>query len=84
MKRPGKNELSLTLSYDLYNYYKRIYTDRYAPPEKKTNRLYAVDRAAPSWDEWARICVWYGRRDDAQLFTGMNNTVEQTFTENGK
>ncbi|MCR5688917.1 MAG: radical SAM protein [Clostridiales bacterium] len=79
MKRPGKNELSLTLSYDLYNYYKRIYTDRYAPPEKKTNLLYAVDRAAPSWDEWSRICVWYGRRDDAQLFTGRNNNVEQTF-----
>ena len=25
--------------------------------------------------------MWYGRRDDAQLFTGRNNTVEQTFPE---
>ena len=87
MKRPGKKTFSVSLSYDFYNYFKRVYTDSYAPLEKKNNRLYAIDRATASWDEWARICVWYGRRDDAQLFTGRNNTVVQTFPkppEDGK
>lgn len=79
MKQPGKTEFSLELDYDFYNYFKRVYVDDYAPLEKKRNKLYAEDQAASSWDEWARICVWYGRRDDAQLFTGRNNTVQQSF-----
>lgn len=79
MKRPGKTEFSLELSYDFYNYFKRVYTDSYAPLEKKRNTLYAEDHTTASWDEWSRICVWYGRRDDAQLFTGRNNTVVQEF-----
>lgn len=79
MKKPGKNEFSVELGYDFYNYFKRIYTDCYSPLEKKKNTLYTTDKSASSWDEWSRICVWYGRRDDAQLFTGRYNTVEQKF-----
>lgn len=79
LKTPGETRLSLTSAYDFYNYFRRIYTDRFAPLERRENTLTAETEPLESFDLWARVCVWYGRRDDAQLYTGKKNTVTQRF-----
>lgn len=82
IRTPYRNEISLPFDYDFYNYFKRVYTDSYMPLEKKHSILHAKSAPVASWDEWARVCVWFGRRDDAQLLTGRNSITEQIFTEN--
>lgn len=79
IKKPGKPGMELTLDYDFYGYFCRIYQDGYKPLEKIKNTISVCDTPAASWDEYARLNVWYGRRDDAQLYTGKKNTVYQTF-----
>lgn len=79
IKAPDISDFSFESNYDFYNYFKRVYTDSYAPLEKKKNRISTTNRPFSGLDEWARICVWYGRRDDAQLYTGKKNTITQEF-----
>lgn len=82
LKKPDNPELLLECEYDFYGYFRNIYKDEYAPLEKKHNVIRVLDERVENWDEGARKWVWYGRRDDAQLYTGKRNTVSQTFFEN--
>ena len=78
IKTPGKKEVYEEFGYDFYNYFRNIYTDQYNPLGKAENTLRIFDEAPVSWDELARNNVWYGRRNDYQLYTGGRNTVDQT------
>ncbi len=84
IKKPGRTGMALTLGYDFYGYFKRIYQDEYKPLEKIGNTVTVSDTPAATWDEYARMNVWYGRRDDAQLYTGKKNTAVQTFEKTEK
>lgn len=75
MKQPFKGCCEIKSEYDFYSYFNRIYSDSYSPLEKKKTTLLIEGEAFESWDEYARVCIWYGRRDDAQLYTGKKNTV---------
>lgn len=71
MKLPFKAKKLIRSEYDFYNYFNRIYTGDYKPLEKSNNCLKIhVDKAIPTWEEYAREIVWLGRRDDAALYSG--------------
>lgn len=84
IKSPFADGLELTGEYDFYGYFRNIYQDEYAPLKKIVNTVTVKDAACGSWDSYARYNVWYGRRDDAQLYTGKKNVVTQTFGEKKK
>ncbi len=75
IKQPQKDNPEISSKYDFYGYFNRIYADSYAPLEKKDITLSIEGETFTSRDEYARVCIWYGRRDDAQLYTGKKNTV---------
>ena len=75
IKQPAKDEIEIKCSFDFYTYFNRIYSDSYSPLEKKNIILRSEGSSQSSWDEYARVCIWYGRRDDAQLYTGKKNKV---------
>lgn len=76
IKQPNKDNCEITNKFDFYGYFSRIYADSYAPLENKEVRLQIEGATLNGWDEYARVCIWYGRRDDAQLYTGKKNTVK--------
>ncbi len=76
IKQPDKGCLEIESPYDFYGYLNRIYSGNYSPLEEKKTTLKISGEAFAGWDNYARFCIWYGRRDDAQLYTGKKNTVE--------
>ncbi len=76
IKQPNKGNCVITSNFDFYGYFSRIYADAYAPLEKRNICLQIEGETLSGWDEYARVCIWYGRRDDAQLYTGKKNTVK--------
>lgn len=76
IKQPHKGCCEIKSHYDFYGYFNRIYSDAYSPLEKKKIQLHIEGETLNGWDEYARVCIWYGRRDDAQLYTGNKNTVK--------
>ena len=77
IRQPFENCVTITSEYDFYGYFNRIYSDDYAPLEMKKTTIVSEGTELRSWDEYARICIWYGRRDDAQLNTGKKNTIKR-------
>lgn len=76
INQPNKGCCEIKNSYDFYGYFNRIYADSYSPLEKQKTHLQIEGETLNGWDEYARVCIWYGRRDDAQLYTGKKNTVK--------
>lgn len=75
IKQPYKGCCEIKSNYDFYGYFSRIYSGSFSLLEKKNIVLRIEGETFNSWDEYARICIWYGRRDDAQLYTGNKNTI---------
>lgn len=78
IKQPFTGCCQIKSHYDFYGYFSRIYSDTYSPLVKKETVLKIEGEAYDGWDNYARFCIWYGRRDDAQLYTGKKNTVKKT------
>ncbi|MBE6819807.1 MAG: radical SAM protein [Ruminococcaceae bacterium] len=75
IRQPFESSITIDSEYDFYGYFNRIYSGDYLPLEKKKTTIVSEGTEFRSWDEYARICIWYGRRDDAQLNTGKKNRV---------
>ncbi len=75
IKQPFKGDCEINSSFDFYGYFNRIYANTYSPLEKKNISLEIQGETFNNRDEYARICIWYGRRDDAQLYTGKKNSI---------
>lgn len=79
IKEPGAGKWSFTSDYDFYGYFSDIYAGKYHLLEKKKNTISTENPIFRDWDEVSKINVWYGRRDDAQLYTGKKNRISQIF-----
>lgn len=77
IRQPFENRVTITSEYDFYGYFNRIYSGNYLPLEKEKTTIVSEGKEFHSWDEYARICIWYGRRDDAQLNTGKKNKIKR-------
>ena len=77
IRQPFENSVTIASKYDFYGYFNRIYSGEYSPLEKRKTVIVSEGTELHSWDEYARICIWYGRRDDAQLNTGKKNKIKR-------
>ncbi len=77
IRQPFESSVTIASEYDFYGYFNRIYSGDYSPLEKKKTIIVSEGTELRSWDEYARICIWYGRRDDAQLNTGKKNRIKR-------
>lgn len=70
IKQPGLGKSEISLTVDLYNYFKNIYVHTYTPLEKKKNVLILEDKNyAKTWKAYAIENVWYGRNDSRCIFS---------------
>lgn len=82
IKLPGKLESSIYLEYDFYCYFNKIYNGEYLSLQKVRNSLRVKeDKAIFTWEDYARDIVWYGRRDEATLYTGDRYEVSVDFNK---
>lgn len=71
VKLPFETKRRIESDYDFPAYFENIYRGAYAPlAERKSILLIHNDRAAETWEDYAREIVWLGRRDDAALYSG--------------
>lgn len=75
IRQPFESRITIDSEYDFYGYFNRIYSGDYLPLKNEKTTIISEGTEFRSWDEYARICIWYGRRDDAQLNTGKKNRV---------
>lgn len=75
IKQPFKGCCIIENNFDFYDYFNRIYANSYSPLQKKNTILKVEGETFEGWDNYARFCIWYGRRDDAQLYTGKKNKI---------
>ena len=77
IRQPSDCKVTIRNKYDFYGYFNRIYSDCYAPLEKKETVIDAEFEKFRNRDEYARVCIWYGRRDDAQLRVTKKNGIKR-------
>ncbi len=76
IKLPGTKDIILDLDYNFYTYLNSIYTGQYTPLDKVHNILSVHDnKAVENWEDYARETVWFGRREEATLYTGSKYDV---------
>jgi radical SAM superfamily enzyme YgiQ (UPF0313 family) len=76
IKTLNRKEIILDLKYDFYHYFNSIYTGNYSPLKKVKNQLIIRDKKTFfNWPDYAREVVWYGRREEATLYTGSKYEV---------
>lgn len=71
IKEPFQDEdLSITLSYNIWDFYQSVLKENRVPFEKKTV-IHRIDRTSErwmSWDEWCKLVVWFGNKKAAYLY----------------
>ncbi len=79
LRLPCTDKIEFESDYDFYNYFQRIYDDKYMPLENKKNRISVVlEKTIDNWSDYAREIIWFGKRRSATLCTNSreNITVE--------
>ena len=77
IRQPSDEKIKIINEYDFYGYFDRIYSDCYAPLEKKPTVIETEVEKFSNRDDYARVCIWYGRRDDAQLRVTKKNRIKR-------
>jgi len=68
LKLPDRVKTDIPLGHDLHAYFKRIYVNDYAPPEKIRNTLHIEDtEPVDNWADYAKYAVWFGRKSGKTL-----------------
>lgn len=75
IKQPGRKTATLQCAFSFYDYFEGICSGRPHALEKKSNTLVSEGESDEDFDTFAAVSVWYGRRDDAQLYVGGRNRV---------
>jgi len=80
IKQPNGNSISIDPEYDFYNYFENIYRGEYTPLKKNKNSMIIFDeKPVDNWDDYARESVWFGRREEATLYTGSKYDITVKF-----
>ncbi len=80
IRLPEKNELSVLIKYDFYNYFNTVLDGGYNALQKADCRLeIECEKAISSWEEYAREIIWYGKRRSATLMTNKREKVRCSY-----
>ena len=73
-------KLDIELEYDFESYFDAILNNSYVPLEKRRNTVTVTEeKPVTTIDEYAREYVWYGRRDDAPVYSAKRNNLKVTY-----
>ncbi|MEO5358384.1 MAG: radical SAM protein [Nitrospirae bacterium YQR-1] len=71
IKLPFKTEnIDITLSHNIYDFYRAVVTGQHVPFEKKLS-TYRIDRTTNTWASWQQWCkevIWYGSKRGAYIY----------------
>jgi hypothetical protein len=70
IKIPGVKMLDIGLEYDLPGYFAKAFVGAHEIMQKKTVAVSAADNRLPSeWKDYAKEYIWYGRKEQRNIFT---------------
>ena len=80
IKKMNITRLNIELDYDFEAYFDAVFNNRHPVLEKRKN-IITVTEENPVYtiDEYARQYVWYGRRDDAPVYSSKRNNLKVTY-----
>ncbi len=62
VRKPCEEKSECKTDYDFYNYFKRIYVNKYEPLESgKFTTLFSDSNPVYNWEEFGKRVVWYGK-----------------------
>lgn len=74
IKLPGVRSLNVRLEHDLPGYFSKAFYNAYENLNKKKVELYAEDDAIPcEWKDYAKEYIWFGRKEQKNIFTELWN-----------
>lgn len=80
IKKMNMTRLDIELNYDFESYFDAILNNSYKPLEKRKNTVTVTEEnPVTTIDEYAREYVWYGRRDDAPVYSAKRNNLKVTY-----
>lgn len=80
IKKMNMTRLDIALDYDFESYFDAILNNSYKPLEKRKNTVTVTEEnPVATIDEYAREYVWYGRRDDAPVYSAKRNNLKVTY-----
>lgn len=80
IKKMDMTRLDIALDYDFESYFDAILNNSYKPLEKRKNTVTVTEEnPVTTIDEYAREYVWYGRRDDAPVYSAKRNNLKVTY-----
>ncbi len=80
IKKMNMTSLDIELDYDFESYFDAILNNSYKPLEKRKNTVTVTEEnPVKTIDEYAREYVWYGRRDDAPVYSAKRNNLKVTY-----
>lgn len=80
IKKMNMTSLDINLEYDFESYFDAILNNSYIPLEKRRNTVTVTEEhPVRTIDEYAREYVWYGRRDDAPVYSAKRNNLKVTY-----
>lgn len=80
IKKMDMTRLDIALDYDFESYFDAILNNSYKPLEKRKNTVTVTEEnPVATIDEYAREYVWYGRRDDAPVYSAKRNNLKVTY-----
>ncbi|MEI6579394.1 MAG: radical SAM protein, partial [Eubacteriales bacterium] len=76
IRMPNQKTLELNLSYDYYNYFLDIFTNKYEPLKKIKNKLtMEVDIGVANWKDYAKLVMLYAKRRGDTVITNAKKNV---------
>ncbi len=74
-KQPFAEKISFDVSYDFLNYFKNTLDGKKTVLESKPNTIRIDAKPFNSWEEFAKIVAWYGRKDSNSTY------IKQAYSE---
>lgn len=76
--RPNRNNFVEEFDYDFKNYFGKILSGFYEKLEQKNIRYsFSTPFESSDWVEYAKIIIWYGRRNGRMIFSNLPNKIDE-------
>lgn len=80
IKKMNMTSLDIELDYDFEAYFDAVLNNKKATLEKRKNTITVTEEnPVATIDEYAKEYVWYGRRDDAPVYSAKRNNLKVTY-----
>ncbi len=80
IKKMNMTSLDIELEYDFEAYFDAVLNNQKSALQKRKNTITVTEEnPVATIDEYAREYVWYGRRDDAPVYSAKRNNLKVTY-----